>query len=198
MPDVTSVVLVGVGGQGTILVTSILSAGLVAAGYDVKTSEVHGLSQRGGAVSTQVRFGQIVHSPIVGDGGADFLVAFEVVEALRCLLFLKPNGKLIVNDLEIAPAPVLIGRAKYPKGVIQLLSSKVDTTVVKAYDIAAGLGNPRAMNLVLLGALVEAINLGNIGWDDIIAGTVKQAFADIDIAAFKAGRRELAHCHQAA
>jgi indolepyruvate ferredoxin oxidoreductase beta subunit len=79
-----------------------------------------------------------------------------------------------------------------------LLSSKVDTTVVKAYDIAAGLGNPRAMNLVLLGALVEAINLGNIGWDDIIAGTVKQAFADIDIAAFKAGRRELAHCHQAA
>ena len=198
MPEVTSVVLVGVGGQGTILATSILSAGLVAAGYDVKTSEVHGLSQRGGAVSTQVRFGRIVHSPIVGDGGADFLVAFEVVEALRCLLFLKPGGKLIVNDLEIAPAPVLIGRAKYPKGVIQLLSSKVDTTVVKAYDIAAGLGNPRAMNLVLLGALVEAINLGNIGWDDIIVGTVKQAFADIDIAAFKAGRRELAHCHQAA
>ena len=198
MPDVTSVVLVGVGGQGTILVTSILSAGLVAAGYDVKTSEVHGLSQRGGAVNTQVRFGRIVHSPIVGDGGADFLVAFEVVEALRCLLFLKPNGKLIVNDLEIAPAPVLIGRAKYPKGVIQLLSSKVDTTVVKANDIAAGLGNPRVMNLVLLGALVEAINLGNIGWDEIIAGTVKKAFVDINIAAFKAGRRELAHCHQAA
>jgi len=198
MPDVTSVVFVGVGGQGTILVTSIFSLGLVAAGYDVKTSEIHGLSQRGGSVNAHVRFGRKVHSPIVGDGGADVLVAFEVVEALRGLPFLKPGGRLIVNNLEIAPSPVLTGRMKYPKGVIQLLSSKVDTTVVNAHDIAMGLGNVRVMNLVLLGTLVEAIGLGNIAWGAMIASTVKKDLVDINIAAFKAGRRTIAHHHQAA
>ena len=198
MRDVTSVVFVGVGGQGTILATSIFSAGLVAAGYDVKTAEIHGLSQRGGAVNGHVRFGRIVHSPIVGDGGADFLVAFEVVEALRCLPFLSPSGRLIVNDLEIAPAPVLTGRMKYPEGVLPLLSAKVDTTVVDAHRIAATLGNLRTMNLVLLGALVEAANLATIDWNAAIAATVKKAFVDINIAAFNAGRRVLAHRPQAA
>jgi len=198
MREVTSVVFVGVGGQGTILVTSIFSAGLVAAGYDVKTSEIHGLSQRGGAVNAHVRFGRKVHSPIVGDGGADVLVAFEVVEALRGLPFLKPGGRLIVSDLEIAPSPVLTGRMKYPKGVLQLLSAKVDTTVVNAHDIAAGLGNARVMNLVVLGALVEALDLGSTAWDAIIASTVKKDFVDINAAAFKAGRRTIAHHHQAA
>lgn len=198
MREVTSVVFAGVGGQGTILVTSIFSTGLVAGGYDVKASEIHGLSQRGGSVNSHVRFGRKVHSPIVGDGGADFLVAFEVVEALRGLPFLRPGGRLIANNLEIAPSPVLTGRMKYPKGVLQSLSSKVDTTVVNAHDIAAGLGNARAMNLVLLGTLVEAIDLGNIAWDAIIACAVKKDFVDINIAAFKAGQRALAHHHRAA
>jgi indolepyruvate ferredoxin oxidoreductase beta subunit len=132
MPEVTSILLVGVGGQGTILVSSILSKGLVAAGHDVKMSEIHGMAQRGGSVSTQVRFGDKVWSPIVGRGGADIVVAFEVMEAARWLPYLKPGGKVIVNDMEIPPAPVLMGRAEYPKGLLDVIRARFNTTVVNA------------------------------------------------------------------
>ncbi len=193
MPEVTNIMLVGVGGQGTILVSTILSKGIVASGRDVKMSEVHGMAQRGGSVSTQVRFGDTVYSPIIGEGSADVLVSFEAMEALRWLDFLKPNGKVIVNDLEIPSTPILMGRLDYPKGVIQTLSSKIDTTVVKALDIATELGNPRVMNLVLFGALIEAIGLTDIEWEQIIASTVKKAFVDINIAAYRAGRSVILH-----
>lgn len=189
MSDVTSILLVGVGGQGTILVSSILSKGLVQAGYDVKMSEVHGMAQRGGSVSTQVRFGKKVYSPIVGHGGADVLVAFEVMEAARWLPFLKPAAKVIVNDMEIPPAPVLMGRAEYPKGLLDVLSARFDTTIVNAQRIAAQIGAPRVMNVVLFGALVEAGALRAIDWEAVIAGTVKPAFIDANIAAYRAGRR---------
>ena len=189
MPEVTSILLVGVGGQGTILVSSILSKGLVASGRDVKASEIHGMAQRGGSVSTQVRFGDKVHSPIIGRGGADFLVGFEAMEAARWTPFLKPGGKIVVNDLQIPPAPVLMGRASYPSGLIDVLRARFDAIVVKADAIAAEIGAPRVMNVVLLGAFAEASGLAGIDWEAAIAGTVKPAFLDANIAAFKAGRR---------
>jgi indolepyruvate ferredoxin oxidoreductase, beta subunit len=188
MGAVTSLMLVGVGGQGTILVSSILSQGLVAAGLDVKMSEIHGMAQRGGSVSTEVRFGQAVHSPIIGLGGADVLVAFEAMEALRWLGYLRPGGRLIVNDQRIASAPILMGLSDYPADVIETLQAKADTTVIAALGIAAGLGNPRIMNVVLLGALVEALGLGDIDWEAIIADTVKVGFVALNHAAYHAGR----------
>ena len=191
MRDVTSIMLVGVGGQGTVLVTSILSKGLVAAGRDVKMSEIHGMAQRGGSVGTQVRYGDVVYSPIIGKGGADVLVSFETMEALRWLEFVKPSGKVIVHDHQIPSAPILLGQREYPAGVIELLKSKVDTTAIKALDIAARLGDPRVMNVVLFGALVEAIGLTDIAWEPIISATVKAAFLDLNLAAYKAGRRAL-------
>ena len=193
MPDVTNVMLVGVGGQGTILVSNILSKGIVASGSDVKMSEIHGMAQRGGSVSTQVRYGKNVYSPIIGRGEADVLVSFEAMEALRWLDYMKPKGKVIVNDMEIPSAPILSGKLDYPKGVLDIVKSKIDTTVVKALEIATKLGNPRAMNVVLFGALVEAIGLTNIEWEPIIASTVKKDFVDVNLAAYKAGRGVFVH-----
>ncbi|MDE2184115.1 MAG: indolepyruvate oxidoreductase subunit beta [Alphaproteobacteria bacterium] len=192
MSDVVSIMLVGVGGQGTVLVTAILSEGLVGAGYDVKMSEVHGMSQRGGSVSTQVRYGRKVHSPIVGVGGADILVAFEKMEALRWLEYLKPKGSLIVNDFEIPSVPVLLGRQAYPRGILEGLAAQAATTVVGARDIAAGIGDTRVMNVVLFGALIETIGLYDIDWDSVIGRLVKPAFLQQNLAAYRAGRRAVA------
>ncbi len=192
MRDVTSVILVGVGGQGTVLVTSILSRGLVAAGRDVKMSEVHGMAQRGGSVSTQVRYGDAVHSPIIGKGGADVLVSFETMEALRWLEFVKPGGKAIVNDHQIPSAPILTGQRDYPGDVIGILKAKVDTTAIKALDIATQIGDPRVANVVLFGALVEATGLTDIDWEPVIASAVKEGYADLNLAAYRAGRSVMA------
>lgn len=188
MPEVTSILLVGVGGQGTILVSSILSKGLIGAGYDVKASEIHGMAQRGGSVSTQVRFGEKVYSPIVGRGGADILVGFEAMEAARWVPFLKPSGKIIVNDLAVPPAPVLMGRAQYPSGLTDILRARFDTTVVEGSRIAQELGAPRVANVVLFGALVVVGGLVGIDWEAVLADTVKPQFLDTNIAAFRAGR----------
>lgn len=192
MSDVTSLMLVGVGGQGTVLVTAILSEGLVGAGYDVKMSEVHGMSQRGGSVSTQVRYGEIVHSPIMGAGAADILVAFEKMEALRWLEYLKPGGKVIVNDFEIPSVPVLLGRRPYPKGVLETLRSQTDTTVIAARDIALTIGDARVMNVVLFGALVGALDLVCLDWEAVITRLVKPAFLEKNIAAYRAGLAAMA------
>ena len=189
MPEVKSILLVGVGGQGTILAGAVLAKGLVASGRDVKTSEIHGMAQRGGSVSTQVRFGAKVHSPIIGRGGADYLVGFEAMEAARAIHFLKPGGKIIVNDLQIPPAPVLMGRTEYPKGLTDLLRARFDATIINAGRIAEGIGVPRVMNMVLFGAFVEASRLTDIDWDAVIAASVKPAFLDANIAAYRAGRR---------
>ena len=132
MADVKSILLVGVGGQGTILASKILSTGLLEAGYDVKMSEIHGMAQRGGSVSTQVRCGNKVFSPIIGKGEADILVSFESMEALRWLEYLKPNGKVVVNDYEIPSAPILAGKQDYPKGVINIIEKKANTSVMNA------------------------------------------------------------------
>jgi indolepyruvate ferredoxin oxidoreductase beta subunit len=187
MSDVRNILLVGVGGQGTILVSKILSNGLVDAGYDVKMSEVHGMAQRGGSVSTQVRFGKKVFSPIIGKGQADILVSFETMEALRWLEYLKPEGKVIVNDHQIPSAPILMGKQDYPEGVLDLLKKKADTTVIKAAKIAEDLGNAKAMNVVLFGALVQAMKLTAIDWEKVIKTSVKPNAVNVNLLALQAG-----------
>lgn len=189
MSEVKSLLLVGVGGQGTILASKILSAGLLDAGYDVKMSEVHGMAQRGGSVTTQVRFGEKVYAPIIGKGQADILVSFEAMEAIRWLEYLNPKGKAVVNEYEIPSAPILMGNADYPEGVIENIKEKVDTNVLDAGKIAKNLGNPKTMNIVLLGALVKAMNLTDIDWEKAIRESVKEQFIDINIKAFNEGMK---------
>lgn len=187
MSDVTSVLFVGVGGQGTILASKILTIGLIEHGYDVKMSEVHGMSQRGGSVSTQVRFGKKVYSPIIGEGSADILVSFEEMEAARYARFLKKGGKMVVNKTQIPSLPVLSGACQYPQSIIEELKKHVPVRDLDATKIATGLGNPKSANVVLLGALIEALGLHDIDWKSIIAKTVKPAFVDINLKAFDAG-----------
>ena len=188
MKETKNILLVGVGGQGTILASKILSSGLMSAGYDVKMSEIHGMSQRGGSVSTQVRFGDKVYSPIIGKGSADVIVAFEEMEALRWLPYLKKGGKLVINDFQINPVPVNLGNAEYPQGIIDELRAKCDVLAFKAADVATELGNPKAMNIVLLGALVQALDeLHDINWDEQIEANVKPKFIELNKKAFQAG-----------
>ena len=188
MSEVKNILLVGVGGQGTILASKILTSGLMKAGYDVKMSEIHGMSQRGGSVSTQVRYGEKVYSPIVGKGSADVIVAFEEMEALRWLDHLKIGGKMVINDYQIQPVPVNLGTAEYPEGIIDHLKEKCEVLAFKAADVATELGNPKAMNIVLLGALVKAMGgLDDIDWDAEIEANVKPKFIDLNKKAFRAG-----------
>jgi indolepyruvate ferredoxin oxidoreductase beta subunit len=185
--EVKNILLVGVGGQGTILASKILSEALVSAGYDVKMSEVHGMSQRGGNVSTQIRYGGKVYSPIIGVGETDVIVAFEKMEALRWIGYLKPDGRIVVNDFEIPSAPILMGDAPYPEGIIEALGAVADVLVVKAAEIAEALGNARVMNIVLLGALVKALGVEDVDWQSNINANVKAGFEEINYKAFKAG-----------
>lgn len=188
MSNVKSILLAGVGGQGTVLASNVLSKGLVEAGYDVKMSEVHGMAQRGGSVTTQIRFGDKVYGPIIGKGEADVLVSFELMEALRWIELLKPGGKVIVNKLQIPSAPVLAGRLAYPEGILEELKSKADTVAFDATGIARELGNEKAMNIVLFGALSKVLELNNINWEEIIKDTVKEKFIELNIKAYRAGR----------
>lgn len=184
---VKSILLVGVGGQGTILASKLLTTGLLEAGYDVKMSEIHGMSQRGGSVSSQVRYGEEIFSPVIELGGADILVSFELMEALRWLEYLKPDGQVIVNNYQIPPMPVIMGVSEYSSDIAEQLAAACKTTFVNAADIALNLGNAKVMNVVLLGAIVKSMGLSAIDWEDIIRRTVKPNFIDINIAAFQAG-----------
>jgi len=182
-----SILLVGVGGQGTILASKIISQGLLEAGYDVKMSEIHGMSQRGGAVSTHVRYGDKVYSPVIERGGADLLVSFEQMEALRWLEYVAPTGKAVVNNMVINPMPVLIGQAEYSDKILDEMGAKIDTTVLDAHSEATKLGNPRVVNIVLLGATVKLMGLTDINWAKIIGDNVKPAFVEINQKAFEVG-----------
>lgn len=185
----TNILLTGVGGQGTILTSKILSIGLVEKGYDVKMSEIHGMSQRGGTVNTQIKYGKKVYAPNIGEGEADIIVAFEKVEALRALPFLKNGGKIVMDDREIYSMPVLTGAAEYPHDAAQLLKEAVgDVTVLPASKIAAELGNVRAQNICLLGALITVLGLRDINWEDIITENVPPKMLDMNLRAFRAGR----------
>ena len=182
-----SILLVGVGGQGTILASKLLSNGLMQAGYDVKMSEIHGMSQRGGSVSSQIRYGTKVWSPVIEVGSADLLVAFEEMEALRWLEYLKVGGKVVVNDYQIPSVPVTTGKVAYPEGILDELRRVADTTVVDAAAEAEKLGNPKVMNVILLGTIVRHMNLQHIDWAQIIRENVKPAFVELNIKALEVG-----------
>jgi indolepyruvate ferredoxin oxidoreductase beta subunit len=187
MTNVKNVFLAGVGGQGIILAGKVFSAGLVGAGYDVKMSEVHGMSQRGGSVTTQVRFGDKVYSPIIGKGEAHLILALEKMEALRWAEYLKLDGKIVLNDFAVPSAPILSGKSVYPENIVDSFKGKTDILVVKAKDIAEELGNLKVMNMVMVGAMVKALDLSHIDWDEIIRREVKEKFIDINILALKRG-----------
>jgi len=188
MSDVKNILFVGVGGQGIILASKILSKGLIDAGYDVKMSEVHGMAQRGGSVTTQVRYGKKVYSPIIGIGQADIIVSFEKMEAMRWIEYLKPNGKLVVNDYAIPSVPILSGKVEYPKGIIEELKEKVNTISIDAANKAKELGNIKTQNIIMLGALIKAMELDEIDWESVIREEVKEKYIDINIKAFNMGK----------
>ena len=182
-----SILLVGVGGQGTILASKLLSNGLMQAGYDVKMSEIHGMSQRGGSVSSHIRYGEKVWSPVIEKGSADLLVAFEEMEALRWLDYLRTGGKVVVNGYRIPPVPVTTGKVDYPEGILDELRKSADTMVVDAAAEAEKLGNPKVMNVILLGTIVKHMDLQHIDWAQIIRENVKPAFVELNIKALQVG-----------
>lgn len=182
-----SVKLVGVGGQGTILATKILCSVLIDAGYDVKMTEIHGMSQRGGSVSSEIRFGDKVFSPVIEKGHADYLVAFEQMEAARYMNYLKQDGLLIVNNYKVHSMITLSGKVPYPEGIIETLQHQIQTIIIDAHTMATSLGNPRVMNIVMLGALVRAMNLEHLDFKQAIVDHVKPHYVDINVKAFEAG-----------
>ena len=182
-----NVLLVGVGGQGTILAAKLLTQGLMEAGYDVKMSEIHGMSQRGGSVSSHVRFGEKVESTTIAAGEADMLVSFEKMEALRELKYLKPNGLVVVNEHEIPSMPILTGDAVYPNNAVEEIQGHVKTIVLNATQMALDLGTAKSANIVLLGTLIKALGLVNIDWESIITKQVKPAFVDVNLKAVHRG-----------
>lgn len=183
-----SMLLVGVGGQGTILVSKILSEGLLEEGYDVKMAEIHGMAQRGGSITTQIRFGEKVYSPTINKGEADVLVSFEKIEALRYVPMMKKGATLIVNEEEIWPLPVLAGLEEYPKGVMEEINDKLEKVVsVNARAIAEELGEPRSANIVMLGLMVKALGIDGIDWISKIKKFLPEKVHEVNIKAFERG-----------
>ena len=183
-----SAILVGVGDQGAILTAKVLVNGLMKAGYDVKMSEVHGMSQRGGSVSTQVHWGEKVYSPVIGSGAADLMVAFEKMEAVRYANFLKPDGIAIINDYSIPSATVAAGLETYPEGCLEAMEENFKCYTLDAAKIAMDLGSAKCMNIVLFGAMTKALELDDIDWEEIIRETVPPKFLELNLAAYRAGR----------
>lgn len=186
--SVTTVMLVGVGGQGTILASDVLAQVAAATGLDVKLAEVHGMSQRGGSVDTVVRFGEHVHSPTIDPGGADHLVSFELIEAARWVHWLKPDGRLVVNNRTIAPLPVLIGEWGTPTGIEAALAYE-GAIFLDAEELACEAGSPRSANIVLMGALSFGLSFETEAWRDVIACRVPPKTVDGNLAAFELGRK---------
>ena len=183
-----SILMAGVGGQGTILMSKILSEGLIREGYDVKMCEIHGMAQRGGSVTTQIKFGEKVWSTCVDTAEADVLVAFEKAEAMRFLPHLKADGVLIANDYEIYSLPVLTGAVKYPDDVNDKLKERVaNLHLYNANGIAAELGNSRAQNMVMLGTTVKALGLTDIDWPAIIRDFLPEKLQELNVKAYEAG-----------
>ena len=182
-----NIMIVGVGGQGTLLTSRILGGITTKAGFDVKLSEVHGMAQRGGSVVTFVRYGDLVSEPIVEEGQADVLIAFERLEALRYSHFLKKDGVLIANDWRIDPMPVIIGAAAYPEQILEKLEKEVTVYAVNATGEAKKLGNPRVSNLVVLGLAAKHMDFSKEQWYSVIEHTVPPKTIEVNKAAFDAG-----------
>jgi len=188
--EVKNILLCGVGGQGAILTSKILTEGLMRAGYDVKMSEVHGMAQRGGSVSTQVRYGEKVDSPLFGMGQADICVAFERMEAVRYAGYLKPDGIFIINDYRLTPMSVAVGAAVYPENAIDAITAAYETMVIPAAEIAIGAGESRSMNVVLLGALVRVLGFDKLpgaDWEGIMRELIPEKMLSVNLEAFRAG-----------
>lgn len=186
-----NVMIVGVGGQGTLLASRVIGGAALAAGYDVKISEVHGMSQRGGSVVTYVRFGDKISSPLVDKGDADVVLSFEALEALRFLEYVKPeSGTVIVNEQQIDPMPVITGAEKYPEGIIDLLNkSSIHTVSLDAAGIALQCGDIRAVNIVLIGVMA-GLGFGGISkenWEEAVKNSVPRKALEINLKAFEQG-----------
>lgn len=184
-----NIMIVGVGGQGTLLTSRILGGITVNAGYDVKLSEVHGMAQRGGSVVTFVRYGSKVAEPIVEEGQADVLIAFEKLEAMRYAHFLKKDGVIIVNEQSIDPMPVVTGAAKYPENIIETLEKEYKVLKVNAMEEALELGNSRVFNIIVLGVAARHMDFSEEDWLSVIEKTVPPKTVEINKAAFLKGYR---------
>lgn len=182
-----NIMIVGVGGQGTLLTSRILGGIMVEGGYQVKLSEVHGMAQRGGSVVTFVRYGDEVAEPIVEEGQADILIAFEKLEALRYAHFLKKDGVIIVNDQKIEPITVVTGMAEYPENILETLEKNYTVYKVDAQKRALELGNSRVFNIIVLGLAARNMDFTKEQWLDVIAKTVPPKTVEINRKAFLAG-----------
>ena len=184
-----NIMIVGVGGQGSLLASKLLGYLLMKQGYDVKVSEVHGMSQRGGSVVTYVRFGEKVASPIIDKGEADFIVSFELLEAARWLPFLKPDGQIVTSTQQIDPMPVITGAAQYPANLLDKLraaGAKVDA--LDCLTLAEQAGSSKAVNLVLLGRLSHYFGVDDAVWQDAIEHCVPAKFLELNKKAFELGK----------
>ena len=182
-----NIMIVGVGGQGTLLTSRILGGITVDAGYDVKLSEVHGMAQRGGSVVTFVRYGEKVAEPIVEEGQADVIIAFEKLEALRYAHFLKEDGALVINDWRIDPMPVVIGAAEYPEDIIENLAKEHKVYTVNATEEAKKLGNSRVFNMIVLGVAAQHMDFPKELWYEVIKKTVPAKTIELNQKAFEVG-----------
>ena len=186
--NTTNIMIVGVGGQGSLLASKLLGRLLLNEGYDVKVSEVHGMSQRGGSVVTYVKFGDKVYSPIITDGEADYIVSFEKLEAARYISCLAPKGKIIVNTQEIVPMPVIIGNAVYPTNALDTLSEAgADIDAFDALSLAEQAGSSKAVNIVLMGRLAGYLGIEKEKWINAIKTTVPPKFTEMNLKAFELG-----------
>ena len=183
-----NILIVGVGGQGTLLASKLMGSVLMGEGYDVKVSEVHGMSQRGGSVVTYVRYGERVDSPLTTRGEADLILAFEQLEAARWLSHLKPGGEMIVNTQKMNPMPVISGQATYPEKITETLRENgITVTAVNALALAEAANNPRGVNVALLGVLARRMDIVQEVWLETIRATVPPKTIDGNIAAFQGG-----------
>jgi indolepyruvate ferredoxin oxidoreductase beta subunit len=182
-----NIMVVGVGGQGTLLTSRIIGKTALNAGWDVKLSEVHGMAQRGGSVVTFVRYGKKVYEPVCEEGSVDILISFERLEALRYAHFLKPDGVMVVNDTRIDPMTVVIGAKQYPEGIIENLEKAHKLYTIDAGAIAKELGNNKVLNTVVLGLAAKHIGFDKSEWLDTLAATVPQKTVEINTLAFEAG-----------
>ncbi len=184
-----NIMIVGVGGQGSLLASKMLGQLLLSQGYDVKVSEVHGMSQRGGSVVTYVRYGEKVYSPIIDKGTADFIISFEKLEAARWVPYLKKGGKIIMSTQEIDPMPVIIGAAQYPENLVEKMKEAgADVDAIDALDLAMQAGSSKAVNLVLMGRLSKYFDATQEAWMDALEACVPAKFLELNKKAFALGR----------
>ena len=187
--ETKNVMIVGVGGQGSLLASKLLGRLLLTRGYDIKVSEVHGMSQRGGSVVTYVRFGDKVYSPVIDKGQADYIVSFELLEAARWTEFLKPGGKIVVNTQQINPMPVIIGAAQYPEELVaKMVAAGLDVDAIDALALAEIAGSSKAVNLVLMGRLSRYFDFSEEEWLSAIEASVPAKFLEMNKKAFALGR----------